>query len=163
MRGLDVLFGHQSVGWNIVEGLAALQDELGGAYAMDVRDVSYSYTPNRPLIRRFSISIGAKDRVFVIGRNGKGKTTLLKLMAGVLEPDAGEVVSPQSAALGYYEQTNVSSLVDANTVLDEIAAAIRRGAELGSAAAKTRAPRLDEILAIDRSVRASFAAEPVLR
>ncbi|HEX2694635.1 MAG TPA: ATP-binding cassette domain-containing protein, partial [Acidobacteriota bacterium] len=38
-------------------------------------------------------------------------------------PGAGEVVGPQSVAVGYYEQTNVSSLIDANTVLDEIASA----------------------------------------
>ncbi len=42
-------------------------------YAMDVRDISFSYTPDRPIIRRFSISIGAKDRVFVIGPNGREK------------------------------------------------------------------------------------------
>jgi ATP-binding cassette subfamily F protein 3 len=92
-------------------------------YAMTLDGVTFGYEPGKPLLRNFTLSIGARDRVFVIGRNGKGKTTLLKLMAGVLEPGAGEVVGPQSVALGYYEQTNVSSLVDANTVLDEIASA----------------------------------------
>lgn len=92
-------------------------------YAMTMDGVTFGYEPGKPLVRNFTLSIGARDRVFVIGRNGKGKTTLLKLMAGVLEPGAGEVVSPQSVAVGYYEQTNVSSLVDANTVLDEIASA----------------------------------------
>ena len=92
-------------------------------YGMTLDGVTFGYEPGKPLLRNFTLSIGARDRVFVIGRNGKGKTTLLKLMAGVLEPGAGEVVSPQSVAVGYYEQTNVSSLVDANTVLDEIASA----------------------------------------
>ena len=92
-------------------------------YAMTLDGVTFGYEPGKPVVRNLNISIGAHDRVFVIGRNGKGKTTLLKLMAGVLEPEAGEVVSPQSVAVGYYEQTNVSSLVDANTVLDEIACA----------------------------------------
>ena len=92
-------------------------------YAMTLDGVTFGYEPGKALVRDFTLNIGARDRVFVIGRNGKGKTTLLKLMAGVLEPEAGEVVSPQSVAVGYYEQTNVSSLVDANTVLDEVASA----------------------------------------
>jgi ATP-binding cassette subfamily F protein 3 len=96
-------------------------------YAMDVRDVSFAYTPARPLIRRFSISVGAKDRVFVIGPNGRGKTTLLKLLAGDLTPRSGEIASPQSVAPGYFEQTHISTLNEANTVLDEIASADPEG------------------------------------
>jgi len=96
-------------------------------YAMDVRDVSFAYTPDKPLIRRFSISIGAGDRVFVIGRNGRGKTTLLKLLAGDLRPRSGEIASPQSVAPGYFEQTHISTLSESNTVLDEIASADAEG------------------------------------
>ncbi|HVP90559.1 MAG TPA: ABC-F family ATP-binding cassette domain-containing protein [Terriglobales bacterium] len=96
-------------------------------YAMDVRDVSFAYTPDRPLIRRFSISIGAKDRVFVIGRNGRGKTTLLKLLAGDLAPRSGEITSPQSVAPGYFEQTHISTLSGSNTVLEEILSADPEG------------------------------------
>ncbi len=94
---------------------------------MDVRDISFAYTPDRPLIRRFSISIGAKDRVFVIGRNGRGKTTLLKLLAGDLEPRSGEITSPQSVAPGYFEQTHISTLHESNTVLEELASADPEG------------------------------------
>jgi len=92
-------------------------------YAMDVRDVSFAYTPDRPLIRRFSVSIGARDRVFVVGRNGRGKTTLLRLLAGDLEPRSGEITSPQSVAPGYFEQTHISTLHESNTVLEEVASA----------------------------------------
>jgi ATP-binding cassette, subfamily F, member 3 len=96
-------------------------------YAMDVRDVSFGYTPDRPLIRRFTISIGARDRVFVIGRNGRGKTTLLKLLAGELSPEGGEIASPQSVAPGYFEQTHISTLHEPNTVLEEIGSADPEG------------------------------------
>jgi ATP-binding cassette, subfamily F, member 3 len=92
-------------------------------YALTLEDVTFGYDTGPPLIRKFTLNIGARDRLFVIGRNGKGKTTLLKLMSGVLEPLAGMVALPQSVATGYYEQTNVSSLNEANTVLDEIASA----------------------------------------
>jgi ATP-binding cassette subfamily F protein 3 len=96
-------------------------------YAMDIRDISFAYTPDRPLIRRLSISIGAKDRVFVIGRNGRGKTTLLKLLAGDLMPRSGEITSPQSVVPGYFEQTHISTLNESNTVLEEIASADPEG------------------------------------
>jgi ATP-binding cassette subfamily F protein 3 len=96
-------------------------------YALDVRDLSFAYTPDRPLIRRFTINIGAKDRVFVIGRNGRGKTTLLRLLAGDLEPRSGRIDSPQSVAAGYFEQTHISTLTESNTVLDEIASADPEG------------------------------------
>jgi ATP-binding cassette subfamily F protein 3 len=96
-------------------------------YALDVRDLSFGYTPDRPLIRRFSISVGAGDRVFVIGRNGRGKTTLLRLLAGDLAPQSGEIDSPQSVAAGYFEQTHVSTLAESNTVLEEIGSADPEG------------------------------------
>ncbi len=96
-------------------------------YALEMKDVHFHYDPARPLFRDFNLSIGARDRVFVIGPNGKGKTTLLKLMSGVLEPLAGEIVSPQSVAPAYFEQTNVSSLHPGNTVLEELVAADPEG------------------------------------
>jgi len=94
-----------------------------GKYVLSVQDLSFGYEPDRPLIREFGITIGARDRVFVIGKNGRGKTTLLKLMAGVLEPDEGEITKPMAVAPGYFEQTNVQSLGDQNTVLEEIGSA----------------------------------------
>jgi ATP-binding cassette subfamily F protein 3 len=92
-------------------------------YTLSADGLSFGYDPGKPLIKDFTMTIGARDRVFVVGKNGKGKTTLLKLLAGALRPGEGEVTSPQSVAMGYFEQTNVSSLVDSNTVLDEIASA----------------------------------------
>jgi len=92
-------------------------------YALSADGLSFGYDAGKPLIKDFTMTIGARDRVFVVGKNGKGKTTLLKLLAGVVRPWEGEVTSPQSMAMGYFEQTNVSSLVDSNTVLDEVASA----------------------------------------
>lgn len=92
-------------------------------YALSADGLSFGYDRGKPIIKDFTMTIGARDRVFVVGKNGKGKTTLLKLLAGVLRPGDGEVTSPQSVAMGYFEQTNVSGLVDSNTVLDEVASA----------------------------------------
>jgi ATP-binding cassette subfamily F protein 3 len=92
-------------------------------YVLSLDGVSFGYTPDKPLIRNFSIHIGARDRVMVIGPNGRGKTTLLKLMAGRLKPQSGEISSPKSVSVGYYEQGYAEEMNNENTVLEEIAAA----------------------------------------
>ena len=94
-----------------------------GKYVMSVDGLTFGYEPGSPLIRDFGLSIGSRDRVFVVGQNGKGKTTLLKLLAGALQPDAGHVTTPLAVAMGYFEQTNVQTFLPANTVLEEIDAA----------------------------------------
>ena len=91
-----------------------------GKYAYDIRDLSFSYDSAKPLIKDFSVSIGAKDRVCVIGKNGQGKTTLLKLMSGLLEPQNGEMRRPLNVAAGYFEQSYIAGLDESNTVLEEI-------------------------------------------
>jgi ATP-binding cassette subfamily F protein 3 len=94
-----------------------------GKYALNAEELTFGYEPGHPLIKDFGLCIGARDRVFIIGPNGRGKTTLLKLLAGVLKPEIGGVASPAAVAPGYFEQTNVQSLVPQNTVLDEIQSA----------------------------------------
>ncbi|MEW5902196.1 MAG: ABC-F family ATP-binding cassette domain-containing protein, partial [Acidobacteriota bacterium] len=111
-----------------LEKLAALDFSFAhkpyhGKYVLSIHDLSFSYNPEMSLIREFTVSIGAGDRICVVGKNGKGKTTLLKLMAGVLEPQAGEISRPLNVALGYFEQTYLANLNDSHTVLEEIAAA----------------------------------------
>jgi len=91
-----------------------------GKYALNASDLSFSYEPERPLIKDFNLSIGAGDRVCVVGKNGRGKTTLLKLFAGVLRPQQGEVTRPLNVSAGYFEQSYVAGLDESNTVLEEI-------------------------------------------
>ena len=66
------------------------------------------------------ITIGAGERGCVVGPNGKGKSTLLKLLAGRLQPQTGDIVYHPAVTKGFFEQTNVSSLVDSHTVEQEI-------------------------------------------
>lgn len=76
--------------------------------------------PPRSLIHDFSLTVSPEDRIAIIGKNGKGKTTLLKLLAGKLIPHAGEVRYNPGVAKGYFEQTNVASLNPNATVEEEI-------------------------------------------
>ena len=91
-----------------------------GKYVLSARDVSFSYDPETPLIRNVTITIGARERVCVVGKNGKGKTTLLKLLAGELSPKSGTITCNLGVTKGFFEQTNIKSLVDTRTVEEEI-------------------------------------------
>lgn len=87
---------------------------------MHCSNVSFGYSHDNILIKDFSVIIGSKDRIGVIGKNGKGKSTLLKILSGVLQPNNGSVTLHNGAALGYFEQTNVSTLTAERTVEEEI-------------------------------------------
>jgi ATP-binding cassette subfamily F protein 3 len=91
-----------------------------GKYVLSTRDLSFSYEPSKPLINDFNITIKAGDRICVVGKNGKGKTTLLKLLAGVLRSQSGEIALNPATQKGFFEQTNIQSLVDTRTVEEEI-------------------------------------------
>ncbi|MEJ2154876.1 MAG: ABC-F family ATP-binding cassette domain-containing protein [Desulfobacteraceae bacterium] len=91
-----------------------------GKHILSIRELSFAY-PDRPLLLDdVDISIHAGDRVCVVGPNGRGKTTFLKLLAGQLTPGRGEVAFHPAVTHGFYEQTNVQSLNDHSTVEEEI-------------------------------------------
>lgn len=97
---------------------------FGAAQMMSVNDISFSYTGMEPyLIDHFSLEVGKRDRICIIGRNGKGKSTLLKLMAGELKPLSGEVKKHPVLKEGYFGQTNKLDLDETKTVLEEIQSA----------------------------------------
>jgi len=142
-----------------------------GKYALNAGDISFSYEPLRPLIREFNVSIGSGDRVCVVGKNGRGKTTLLKLFAGVLRPQQGEVTRPLNVSAGYFEQSYVAGLDESNTVLEEITRADpeadpRRGRAICGAMMFTQDEALKKIAVLSggeksRVVLGKIIASPV--
>ncbi|HZA72728.1 MAG TPA: ATP-binding cassette domain-containing protein, partial [Propionibacteriaceae bacterium] len=58
----------------------------------------------RTLLEEVSLGLGRGDVVGVVGRNGDGKTTLLQVLTGVREPDAGRVVRTGATSVGYLRQ-----------------------------------------------------------
>ncbi|OGJ88132.1 MAG: ABC transporter ATP-binding protein [Candidatus Raymondbacteria bacterium RifOxyA12_full_50_37] len=90
-------------------------------YVLEVRDLGFGYGDNT-LISGFSIDVTARDRICVIGKNGKGKTTLLKLLAGGLEKKAGRIAFHPQVRMSYFEQANTAGLCDTLSVEEEIAA-----------------------------------------
>ncbi len=89
---------------------------------MTVKELSFSYNDDLKIIEDFTINVGSEDRICVIGKNGKGKSTFLKLLAGDITPDKGEISFHGNAEVGYFAQTNTLTLNKNMTVEDEIAA-----------------------------------------
>ncbi len=93
---------------------------FNGKPAMIARDASFGYDPDNRLFSDLSFTVGPYDRVCVVGKNGKGKTTLLKMLAGKLDSLSGEISRNMTAKTAYYEQADINSLVEERTVLEEI-------------------------------------------
>ena len=70
--------------------------------AVTIESVSKSF--EKPVIRQFSTMIDAGQKIAIIGANGVGKTTLLRMLAGDLAPDAGSIKWSENADLGYMAQ-----------------------------------------------------------
>jgi ATP-binding cassette subfamily F protein 3 len=93
---------------------------FAGKWMLEVRDLSFGYEPERPLIEGLSFSVGRGDRIAVVGPNGRGKTTLLKLLAGELSPGSGTVKPALNLKSGHFGQTNVERLQPGLSVEEEV-------------------------------------------
>jgi len=87
---------------------------------MDVSNLSFSFKENELLFKDLNFTIGDKDRIGIIGKNGKGKSTLLNVLAGELSPNTGNISSHSSLNFGHLGQTNVKRLHDNSTIIEEV-------------------------------------------
>ncbi|MBI4860285.1 MAG: ABC-F family ATP-binding cassette domain-containing protein [Candidatus Riflebacteria bacterium] len=93
---------------------------LAFGYPLSDRGGGNGQDGGRLLFEDLTFSIEHDDRIGVIGRNGKGKSTLLRLLAGELEPVKGVIKRHDDIRLGYFGQTNISRLTPSLTVEEEI-------------------------------------------
>ncbi len=94
-------------------------------YIQEVQDLTFSYNSELPpLINNVSFNVESNDKICIIGKNGKGKTTLLKLLAGILSPIEGKIRNHPQTKIGYYEQANTADLNNEFTVEEEIASCV---------------------------------------
>ncbi|HEL1605315.1 ABC-F family ATP-binding cassette domain-containing protein [Streptococcus suis] len=75
-----------------------------GKKVINFENVSFSY-PDKPILMDFNLLIQNKDRIGIVGDNGKGKSTLLNLIAGDLQADSGKVDIGETIRIGYFSQT----------------------------------------------------------
>lgn len=94
-----------------------------GKLLVEAKEISFGYTKEQPLITKLSVQVGKGDRIGIIGKNGRGKSTLLRLLAGELTPESGEVTMSPNTAMGYFGQTNIKRLTDSLTIEEEISQA----------------------------------------
>ncbi|HEX8780904.1 MAG TPA: ABC-F family ATP-binding cassette domain-containing protein [Nocardioides sp.] len=104
----------------------------------------------RPLLSGVSLGISMGERVGIVGRNGDGKTTLLEVMTGLEEPDAGRVSRARGLQVGYLHQGD--ELVDSHSVREAV---LRGRSDHEWAADPTTRGVVEELLAgiaLDRAV-----------
>jgi ATP-binding cassette, subfamily F, member 3 len=75
-----------------------------------VDDVSVGYDPKRPVLNRVTLRIDTDDRIALLGSNGNGKSTLVKLLANKLSPFSGHVTRAEKLSVGYFAQHQVDEL-----------------------------------------------------
>ncbi|HEL2441500.1 TPA: ABC-F family ATP-binding cassette domain-containing protein [Streptococcus suis] len=75
-----------------------------GKKVINFENVSFSY-PDKPILEDFNLLIQNKDRIGIVGDNGKGKSTLLNLIAGDLQAHSGKVDIGETIRIGYFSQT----------------------------------------------------------
>ena len=85
-----------------------------------VKDLWFRYDKNnRYLLRKLSFDISRGEKFLIVGENGIGKSTLLKLIMGKLTPDQGEIVLTEKTDIAYYAQ-ELELLDDEKTVLENL-------------------------------------------
>jgi ATP-binding cassette subfamily F protein 3 len=86
----------------------------------EVANLKFGYENGKILIQNLSFKIEKGDRICIVGKNGTGKSTLLRLVAGELRPKAGSISFCGAVAMGYFGQMNVSRLNLENSIEGEL-------------------------------------------
>lgn len=94
-----------------------------GKTLLEVKDISFGYDKNLLLFKGLTFHVGKRDRIGVIGKNGRGKSTLLRVIAKELSPISGEVSFSPSTSMNYFGQTNINRLSTKLTVEEEVSSA----------------------------------------
>ncbi len=106
------------------EGTAKMGIQAGaqsGQKVIEVKDVTFGYNET-PIFRNFSTTIWRGDKIGIIGPNGGGKTTLLKVLLGKLEPESGSVKLGTNLQVVYLDQLR-GQIDDEKTVAQNVAGA----------------------------------------
>jgi len=94
--------------------------ELRAKTFLECDHLSFGYNPEKTLIDGLSFFVNNGDKVGIIGKNGKGKSTLLNLLNENLKAQKGTLKYHDSVQVGYFGQTNVDRLDMNSTILEEV-------------------------------------------
>ncbi len=111
--------------------LAIQGAEKTGKVVIEAKDLSYAYVPSTgagadagqwptAIVRNLNLTIERGDKIAILGDNGVGKTTLLRLLLGQLQPSSGEVRAGTKLEVAYFDQLR-NALDEEKTVVDNVA------------------------------------------
>jgi ATP-binding cassette subfamily F protein uup len=95
------------------------QSERSGKIVIEAENISYAYD-EQPIVKDFSLTIMRGDKIGLLGPNGVGKTTLLRLLLGELKPQSGKLKHGTRLEIAYFDQQR-AQLDDNATVIDNLA------------------------------------------
>jgi len=95
------------------------QAQKSGKIVAEAENINFAFNDGEQVVKSFSTLIQRGDKVGLIGRNGVGKTTLLKLLLGQLEPQTGTVKTGTNLDIAYFDQYR-SALDESKTVQDNV-------------------------------------------
>ncbi|MGY4288376.1 ATP-binding cassette subfamily F protein 3 [Bradyrhizobium sp. LM2.7] len=85
-----------------------------------VDNASVGYDPNTPVLGRVTLRIDNDDRIALLGANGNGKSTLVKLLAGRLAPFSGRVTRADKLSIAYFAQHQLDELNEDGSAYDHV-------------------------------------------
>lgn len=88
-----------------------------------INDLKFGYDISKILFSQLTMEVKANSIIGIIGQNGKGKSTLLKILAKELNPLDGNISMHPNASISYFGQTNIDRLNGQNTIYEEIESA----------------------------------------
>ena len=85
-----------------------------------VDNVSVGYDPQKPVLKRVTLRVDNDDRIALLGANGNGKSTLVKLLADRLNPFSGDITRAEKLAIAYFAQHQLDELNEDASPYDHI-------------------------------------------
>jgi ATP-binding cassette subfamily F protein 3 len=94
--------------------------DTSAKFLVEVKDLTFGYSNDNILFKNISFALSRGETIGIIGKNGKGKSTLLNAIAGELVALGGSTNFHPSCEFGHFGQTNISHLNPKNSIMDEI-------------------------------------------